>query len=44
MSLTGRGNPDSRKCLVTWYGDYPPGEELKAEYKASLAEAHDDPA
>jgi hypothetical protein len=26
------------------WGNYPPGEELKAEYKASLAAAHDDPA
>jgi hypothetical protein len=26
------------------WGNYPPGEELKAEYKASLAEADDDPA
>ena len=25
-------------------GNYPPGEELRAEYMASLAAAHDDPA
>jgi hypothetical protein len=26
------------------WGNYPPGEELKAEYKASFAAAHADPA
>ena len=77
--MTGRENPDSRKCLVGvlviprhlaaeiaeqgWeqeqleafvstrshageplWGNYPPGEELKAEYKASLAGGDQDPA